>query len=1058
VSRIFLSHSSADQWSALALQQWLARNGWDDVFLDVDPVRGLVAGERWQEALRRAADRCEAVVFLVSPDWAKSTWCVAEFLLAKSLHKLIFGVIVKEVPIGALPVEMTSEWQLCRLVGAGAVENIAVERDGETVTVAFSDEGLSRLKVGLRNAGLGANYFTWPPADDERRSPYRGLEALGVQDAAVFFGRDAEILHGLDQLRGLRAQTEGAVFVILGPSGAGKSSFLRAGLLPRLARDDRHFFPLNVISPERGPLFGEAGLSRAIAEGNALLGLTPNTTGDVKAAIRSDAGSAQVLLMNLQSAAANRPPALADLPSPPTLVLAVDQAEQLFDAGISAESHSFLQQIGAIVRSGTKSSQRAQFIVVFTIRSDRYEPLQTSPELAGIPSFVFDRLRPMSPGQFKDVITGPAARVVTKGRGVTFEPALVNALLSESAKGADTLPLLSLALQRLYEDYGGNGVIRLEHYTATGGLSDITRSEVESVLSSNVSDRATQLDLLHAIFIPWLVTVNDDDEPMARVARVSELPHDSAPLVEALVRRRLLLRDLRGTDQVVQVAHESLLRHWGVLRDWLREDAEDLKEIDRLEQAAVAWTRSGKRAAWLITGERLRAAEALTKSPRYAARLRSVAEFVSTARHGERRSRIGQFSVGAAALVALALSAWIGLPGRTQPDQAPVQLRGTATELEETDITAFITARGMFERTRNPNGAAFPNRFRIGAWNDANVVIDDASRLIWQRGGSPRALSTAAAEEYVGRLNYELHAGFGDWRLPTLEEALSLMERTRRADGVHIDAIFDGAQRNLWTADRDGSGERWSVDFYNATVGIVADFGNPNAGFVRAVRSGVDRFWQIDTSSINNLPWNETGISFPKERDKPPMGITRRGVPFRLLGESKAVFITSANGLPRPTEATLEVNVPYPVSAHVLIAAGWLMEPFKNEKVGEIEYQFENGTITTDLIGWRTVREGWNAISEPLQDFVSNSVVLTNFHKEPQNRQLVPGKPGAPGEGIIDMLSTDFSDPASGALKRIVLRDTSTPKLWLDPRDNRTYNIDPGFAFMGITIKNRPPD
>jgi hypothetical protein len=29
--------------------------------------------------------------------------------------------------------------------------------------------------------------------------------------------------------------------VILGPSGVGKSSFLRAGMLPRLRRDDRHF-------------------------------------------------------------------------------------------------------------------------------------------------------------------------------------------------------------------------------------------------------------------------------------------------------------------------------------------------------------------------------------------------------------------------------------------------------------------------------------------------------------------------------------------------------------------------------------------------------------------------------------------------------------------------------------------------------------------------------------------------------------------------------------------------------------------------------------------------
>ena len=145
MSRIFLSHSSFNERQAVALKQWLAGNGWDDVFLDIDPERGLVAGQRWQEALRRAADRCEAVVFLVSPAWARSKWCLAEFLLAKNLRKLIFGVVIEEVPLGELPTEMTSEWQLCHLVGSGPTEAVAFTHREAADEVAFQADGLRRL-------------------------------------------------------------------------------------------------------------------------------------------------------------------------------------------------------------------------------------------------------------------------------------------------------------------------------------------------------------------------------------------------------------------------------------------------------------------------------------------------------------------------------------------------------------------------------------------------------------------------------------------------------------------------------------------------------------------------------------------------------------------------------------------------------------------------------------------------------------------------------------------------------------------------------------------------
>ena len=133
--------------------------------------------------------------------------------------------------------------------------------------------GLQQLLDGLHTVGIAAEHFRWPPPDDPDRAPYRGWAPLEEVDAAVFFGRDAQILRGLDKLRGMRSTGVERLFVILGPSGAGKSSFLRAGLLPRLRQDDRQFLPLPIVRPETAVLTGELGfcpLDSSVTEGPRL--------------------------------------------------------------------------------------------------------------------------------------------------------------------------------------------------------------------------------------------------------------------------------------------------------------------------------------------------------------------------------------------------------------------------------------------------------------------------------------------------------------------------------------------------------------------------------------------------------------------------------------------------------------------------------------------------------------------------------------------------------------------------------------------------------------------
>jgi hypothetical protein len=103
MSRIFLSHSSKDNVAAVAIADWLKEEGWDDAFLDLDPVQGIHPGERWERSLYTQAADCEAVLFLVSRNWLGSEWCKREYDLARKLNKRCFVILIERISIDELP-------------------------------------------------------------------------------------------------------------------------------------------------------------------------------------------------------------------------------------------------------------------------------------------------------------------------------------------------------------------------------------------------------------------------------------------------------------------------------------------------------------------------------------------------------------------------------------------------------------------------------------------------------------------------------------------------------------------------------------------------------------------------------------------------------------------------------------------------------------------------------------------------------------------------------------------------------------------------------------------
>ncbi len=119
-----------------------------------------------------------------------------------------------------------------------------------------------------------------------------------------------------------------------------------------------------------------------------------------------------------------------------------------------------------------------------------------------------------------------------------------------------------------------------------------------------------------------------------------------------------------------------------------------------------------------------------------------------------------------------------------------------------------------------------------------NVVIDRSTGLMWEQGGSVNRLAFEGAQFHLEGLN---NRDYTDWRLPTIPELISLLEKEEQEQGLYISTCFDKTQSLCWSADQilkedhPSSNEGWwNVDFQG---GLVRWDLLQNRYYVRAVRS-----------------------------------------------------------------------------------------------------------------------------------------------------------------------------------------------------------------------------
>ncbi|XYH94640.1 CHAT domain-containing protein [Sorangium sp. So ce1128] len=555
-----------------------------------------------------------------------------------------------------------------------------------------------RLRERARRAGWASLQVYARAADgpDLRpivRRPYRGLLAFQEEHARYFFGREAEVEEALHDLSALVAAKDAAkprFLLCTGASGTGKSSLVLAGVVPALrARDAR--WTVATLRPHEG---WRASLQAALAS-------------------RSDPGA--------------------------PLLLVVDQLEEVFTMiTAEAEREAFVRELWSLA-----SHPASGVSVIATLRVDflaRCGDIQLWSGDRFLEDMAYDEahrvfVRRMRPEHLRRVIEQPAGRV-----GLALEEGLVEQMLKDAGDEPGALPLLEYTLDQMWQQRRGR-LLTWEQYNDLGGVGGALEKKADAILAGFDAVRRQAARRL----LVQLVTLDGD----ARLDRRRRVPLDQLrrgspveaavfdEVMHTLACERLLVlsggdegqgaKHQRGASEaqaaggaaggspVVEVAHEQLIRSWGTLRGWVREDRQMLAELQQVDR----WVEESKGYPdYVLDGDRLGHARALLA--RYAVDIGDAArELVLRSERAAQRKR--RWAVGAAIAASVAavamgvLAIWAVAErdtARLAEDKAERQAQLAQTASEDATEQAGRAKSAEEAAKRRPSGRRTPRRKR----------------------------------------------------------------------------------------------------------------------------------------------------------------------------------------------------------------------------------------------------------------------------------------------------------------------------------------------------------
>ena len=488
-----------------------------------------------------------------------------------------YSVLTKALLEGLSPVNSPQDWvtskTLVDYVKAALTEEIQSPvclYFGEAINLTCSKQVKAATAKDFKanNAGI---------------CPYKGLEFfdLNPEDPKYFFGRESLIDQLLDHLRTTNFTA------LVGASGNGKSSVLRAGLLHQLQMGrlvGSEQWQIVIMRPDTQPMTNLA--TAFVPEDGSQL---------ERANVLKHLSDGAMGLARLVKAA-----------KAPRVVLVIDQFEEIFTRceDIAEREQFFACLMGALAAAGD------ELCLVIAMRSD-FVGKCLERDYSGLAQRVQEHMisvLPMQPEELRDAICKPAAQV-----GLPVEETLVTQILNDIQGAPGSLPLLQYTLKELWQRRQDKQLV-LSAYQDLGGINGTLDQRATELYES--FDKDQQRTVRH--LFQQLTQLGEGTEDTRRRVFLDNLisePLHPAERVQAVVDRladkenRLLVtsevvskNDTAARRAVVDVAHEALIRHWRLLRQWIEQNRDLLRQQRRIETSAVTWQEQQKSKGYLLQG------------------------------------------------------------------------------------------------------------------------------------------------------------------------------------------------------------------------------------------------------------------------------------------------------------------------------------------------------------------------------------------------------------------------------------------------------------------------